>query len=86
MQFIGRVQGVYFRDFTQRSARALGLTGWVMNMPDGSVRAVFEGKKESIEEIILKLRTQHPSARVDQVEVRWIEGADEFEDFEIRYK
>ncbi len=86
MRFIGRVQGVYFRDFTQRSARALGLTGWVMNMPDGSVRAVFEGKKESIEEIILKLRTQHPSARVDQVEVRWIEGADEFEDFEIRYK
>ena len=85
VRFTGRVQGVFFRDFTQRSAWALGVTGWVMNMPDGSVKAVFEGKKERIEELVHRLRTQHPSARVDKVEINWADGSNEFEEFEIRH-
>ncbi len=86
MRFTGKVQGVFFRDFTQRSAKALGVTGWVMNMPDGSVQAVFQGRRERIEELIHRLRTQHPSARVDNVEVNWSEEGEEFSDFQIRYR
>ena len=56
-----------------------------MNMPDGSVKAVFEGTKNRIEELIHKLQTQHPSARIDKTEINWADGSDEFEGFEIRY-
>ena len=64
-KFTGNVQGVYFRDYTRRFATEIGIVGWVMNMPDGSVRAVFEGEREDIERIVRKLRTEHPAARID---------------------
>ncbi len=44
----GRVQGVGFRAFVQRNGRALGLTGWVRNMPDGSVEVVAQGAPETL--------------------------------------
>jgi len=48
----GIVQGVFFRANTAEKARELSLLGWVKNLPDGRVEAVFEGEKEKIEEII----------------------------------
>ena len=45
----GRVQGVYFRDYTRREAQALGVNGWVRNLPDRSVEAVIEGEAGSVE-------------------------------------
>ncbi len=44
----GRVQGVWFRDSTRQTAEALGLTGWVRNLPHGGVEAVFEGPEELV--------------------------------------
>jgi len=48
----GRVQGVYFRDSTWQQAIRLGICGWVRNLPDGRVEAVYEGPREMVEELL----------------------------------
>jgi len=85
VRFFGRVQQVFFRDYTRRFARQHGVNGWVMNLPDGSVKAVFEGERKDIDEVIRKLREEHPYARVDRIEIDWKEARNEFDGFEIRY-
>ena len=44
----GHVQGVFFRDTTQREASRRGVAGWVTNRPDGAVEAVFEGPPDAV--------------------------------------
>ncbi|QLH74824.1 MAG: acylphosphatase [Methanomassiliicoccales archaeon] len=83
VRFRGRVQGVHFREFTRRFSKRLGVTGWVKNMPDGSVEAVFEGESEAIEEVIRLLSEDHPNARVDHVDIIWLPPKNEFSTFEI---
>jgi acylphosphatase len=63
----GRVQGVGYRYFVVRSARRLGLSGWVANEHDGSVRVVAEGNEASIQELEEALRVGPPGAVVDRV-------------------
>jgi acylphosphatase len=63
----GRVQGVFFRDFTRREASRLGLTGWVRNLPDGAVEALLEGGEEAVAAMLTWLQTGSPRSRVDQV-------------------
>ncbi|WP_299444175.1 acylphosphatase [uncultured Rhodospira sp.] len=63
----GRVQGVAFRDWTQRSARDLGLDGWVRNRSDGSVEAVFQGPQEAVERMIEACHDGPPAARVSSI-------------------
>jgi len=66
----GRVQGVYFRQSTAREAAALGVAGWVRNLPDGhTVEAVFEGSRGLVDQAIAWCGEGPPSARVDSVEV-----------------
>ncbi len=48
----GRVQGVWFRDSTWREADRLGICGWVRNLPDGRVEAVYEGPRAAVEELL----------------------------------
>jgi len=79
----GRVQGVFFRDHTQRWASSLGLAGWVRNIADGRVEAVAEGEKEKIEDLIGYLKQGPPVARVEDVEVSWEEPKGEFSDFRV---
>ena len=67
----GRVQGVFFRRNTQETARDLGVDGWVQNLDDGRVEAVFEGPESSIEEMIDWCHRGSPSARVEDVEVEY---------------
>lgn len=67
----GRVQGVCFRAYTREEARRLGLAGWVRNLPDGRVEAVFEGEKEKVERAVAWCRLGPPSADVSGVEVAW---------------
>ncbi len=80
----GRVQGVFFRAHTQEVACRLGLTGFVRNLPDGRVEAVFEGEEEAVRKAIEWCHKGPPRARVERVEVRWEEPKGEFPDFAIR--
>ena len=81
--FHGRVQGVYFRAHCQEKAEALGLDGYVRNLPDGSVEAVLEGERSLIEECIEWNRTSQPAARVTSVDVAWSEATGEFRGFDV---
>jgi acylphosphatase len=81
----GRVQGVFFRSNTRKKALELGLGGWVRNLNDGRVEAVFEGEESSIEKVIGWCHQGPSYASVDEVEVYWEEFRDEFQIFSIRY-
>lgn len=64
----GRVQGVFYRDWTVRTARQLGLAGWVRNLPDGTVEAHLEGAQDAVESMIDKMNEGPPAAKVDRIE------------------
>ena len=83
--FRGRVQGVNFRAFTARVAGSLGLDGWVKNLPDGSVEAVFEGAEETVREAIKRCRTGPSFADVSDAEVKWSPAQGGFGGFSIRF-
>lgn len=79
----GRVQGVFYRANTRETAREKGVDGWVRNLDDGRVEAVFEGEESTVSEMVAWCHTGSPQARVDDVEVDY--GAPEgLEGFEIR--
>ena len=79
----GLVQGVFFRDSTRREAERLGIAGWVRNVDDGTVEAVFEGEASAVEDMLGFCRRGPERARVDKVEVaeQAVEG---LRDFRIR--
>jgi len=81
----GTVQGVFFRATTESTARQLSLKGWVRNMRDGSVEAVFEGSKEDAEKMLSWCHHGPPGARVVSVEESWEKPTGEYSDFTIRY-
>lgn len=81
----GMVQGVFFRSYTREWARELGVKGWVRNLPDGSVEAIFEGEEGRVKEIIERCRKGPPLAVVEKVEVNWEPYKGEFKEFEIKY-
>ena len=81
----GRVQGVFYRAYTRDQARMRGLTGWVRNLPDGRVYAVFEGDREKIESMLAWCRQGPQHAAVDEVETEWLPYQGEFEDFSVAY-
>jgi acylphosphatase len=81
----GRIQGVFFRHNTQKKAQSLGVTGWVRNLADGRVEAVFEGEKGKIEEMIKWAKRGPFLAKVNGINIEWQECRGEFENFEIRY-
>jgi acylphosphatase len=81
----GRVQGVFFRAETADMANGLGLAGWVRNLPDGRVEALFEGEKEEVEKAVDFCRRGPPGARVQNLEVKWEDWIGEFQDFRIEY-
>jgi acylphosphatase len=66
----GRVQGVGFRWFVQRTAAGLGLDGWVANRPDGSVELVAEGGAHAVDQLLAAARRGPSGAQVREVEVR----------------
>jgi acylphosphatase len=82
--FHGRVQGVFFRASTKDAADSARVTGWVRNLRDGSVEALFEGERGAVERLIENCRTGFPMARVDGADIEWREGAASFGSFEIR--
>jgi acylphosphatase len=79
----GVVQGVNFRYYTRREALRLNVTGWVRNLPDGSVAAVLEGEEEDTQALIRWCRQGPPSAEVQSLIVQPEEYRGEFESFSI---
>ncbi len=79
----GRVQGVFFRASTRDEARARGLAGWVRNLADGRVEAVFEGDKAVVENMLAWCRKGPPYAYVDQVEEDWLPYQGDLTDFRV---
>jgi acylphosphatase len=67
-RFIGRVQGVSFRQFVRNRSGPLGIGGFVRNHPDGSVEAELEGEPEAIRALERALHEEHPLARIDRVD------------------
>lgn len=81
--FSGKVQGVFFRANTKKVANALGVTGWVRNLPDGRVEAVFSGKDEIVDAVVDAVIDGQKSARVDDIETE-IRESGVYEDFKIQ--
>lgn len=81
----GRVQMVMFRDFTQRTAKKLKITGTVENNSDGSVSVVAQGEERVLKEFIENLRRGSLFSRVDSVDVAWSEPLGKFKSFDILY-
>jgi acylphosphatase len=79
----GRVQGVFFRDSTQREAAGSGVTGWVTNRSDGAVEAVFEGDEAAVERMVAFTRGGPGHAYVDDLEVH-DEEPEGLSGFEVR--
>jgi acylphosphatase len=79
----GKVQGVAFRHDTRRTALSLNLTGWVKNLPDGRVEAVFEGENDSIDAMRAWCSKGPPLAHVLHVDTQEKNYKGEFSDFRI---
>ncbi len=81
----GVVQGVFFRATTRDEATRLGLTGWVRNLPDGRVEAVFEGSREAVGRMLQWCARGPPGAEVKSVDTKWEEPTGEFDSFSINW-
>ena len=76
---------VMFRDFTCRKARKIGVTGFVRNLPDGTVEAVAQGSRENLEKLIEYLRKGSMLSHVENVAVEWRTPQKTFDSFELVY-
>ncbi|MGI8704548.1 MAG: acylphosphatase [Sphingomicrobium sp.] len=84
VRLTGRVQGVFFRAWTETQARELGVSGWVRNCDDGSVEAHVEGDDAAVRQLTERMRQGPPSAKVEDVQVENV-PAEGFDRFEVRH-
>jgi acylphosphatase len=78
------VQGVFFRDSTRQKAEELGLAGWVRNVPDGQVEALFEGPFAKIREMVHWCEEGPQRASVENVDTDFESADGDLEGFEVR--
>jgi acylphosphatase len=81
----GYVQGVSFRYYTRLEAQQLGLTGWVVNRPDGTLEVVADGPQRKLQALARFLLEGPPLAEVRHVQVDWLEPAEEHVEFVVLY-
>jgi acylphosphatase len=81
----GRVQGVFFRSEAKRKADAYDVKGWIRNLPDGSVEAVFEGEEEAVKALVEFCKRGPSGAKVMNVDLTWETWTGEFVGFKIKY-
>jgi acylphosphatase len=81
----GRVQGVFFRTETKYKADGNRVKGWVSNLPDGRLEAVFEGEEEAVRALVEFCKRGPPGARVTNVDLTWEDFTGEFDGFKIKY-
>lgn len=79
----GRVQGVGFRHFTRKNADKIGITGWVKNLPDGRVEALFQGPEQKVNELIDCCKEGPISAYVKEIDVNKAEDTKDHDSFEV---
>ncbi|MFC5136316.1 MULTISPECIES: acylphosphatase [Haloferacaceae] len=79
----GRVQGVFYRATTRDAARERGVDGWVRNLDDGRVEAVFEGPESAVEGMVEWCHAGSPAAEVDDVDATY-EDSEGLDGFEVR--
>ncbi len=79
----GQVQGVFFRDSTRRKAEELGLSGWVKNLPDGKVEAVFEGPSDSVRKMVRWCEEGPQQASVENVDTDFEDPGEDLQGFEV---
>jgi acylphosphatase len=80
----GQVQGVFFRDSAREKAEQLGLNGWVKNLPDGRVEALFEGPSESVREMVRWCEEGPLHAEVEDVDAEFEASQGDLTGFEVR--
>ena len=83
LEISGRVQGVCYRYFTQQTAQAAGITGWVKNSINGNVVALLEGEEKAIARVIERCHQGPQLAHVDHIEVVQQPHTGEFDTFNI---
>ena len=81
----GFVQGVFYRASTRDTALMLGLKGWVRNLPDGNVEAVFEGPIDKLQKAVEWCLEGPPGARVTKIDQKWADYSGEFSGFEVKH-
>ncbi len=81
----GRVQGVFLRMQTQRVANYHDVKGWIRNLPDGRVEAIFEGEKQNVEKLVEFIRHGPSGARVTNLSLTWEPYVGAFSNFKIKY-
>jgi acylphosphatase len=81
----GTVQGVGFRSFVLREARALALTGYVVNARNGDVEVIAEGPRDRLELLAERLREGPPASRVTEVDLGWSDPLGEFGRFDVGF-
>lgn len=79
----GRVQGVGFRHFTRKNAESLGVKGWVKNLSDGRVEAVFQGTENKVKELIERCKEGPRSSYVKDIEVTDADDSKDHSSFEV---
>lgn len=79
----GMVQGVFFRHSARQLAEKLGLVGWIRNNPDGTVEALAQGEKKSLEEFIAWCKKGPSASQVEKVDIEWDDKQGDHNDFEI---
>lgn len=80
----GNVQGVFYRSWTHKTAKEIGLTGFVNNLEDGRVEALFEGEKGKVEEMITKCKEGSKSSQVKHIDIVWEDPKGDYSDFVIK--
>lgn len=81
----GRVQGVFFRSATKHNADRHDVKGWVSNLPDHRVEAVFEGEKEAVQKLIEFCKHGPLGAKVANIDLTWETYTGTFDKFRIKY-
>jgi acylphosphatase len=81
----GIVQGVFFRASTRDAAQRVGVHGWVRNLPDGRVEAVFQGSPNKVAAAIEWCRRGPPGSRVERIEILEEEPSGQLIGFDVSY-
>jgi acylphosphatase len=81
----GRVQGVYYRAFTSRVAKSLGLKGFVKNIRSGDVEIEAEGDKAALDDMLRQLKTGPSEAIIENIDIVWSDYKGVYSSFDVRY-